>query len=272
MSVLGSSKWFRAFSAALSVLACSGLCARAAAQATASFPEAPSEEVERTSRPEPPKVQWADSSVDESTPIPQSPPPPAPTPARSTLAGVQASPLSVERTSMQAASMENAFASESVTRSFATLPYRLPYEDGDPVPQGYRIDESSERSLATVGGVLLGAGYLLGVVVAASDDAGSQWMYVPVAGPFAAIASRDVVCGDMTSDPQGAQDACVDRVSGEARFLSLALASGLLQVSGATLFVIGMNQSEQTLVPQTGAQLEPRVGTSEVGLDFTGRF
>lgn len=272
MSVLGSSNWFRGVSAALSLVVCTGLCARAAAQATASFPEAPSEEVERASQPAPPMVPWAESSVDDPAPSPLPPPPPSTTHTGSAPAAVQASPPAGQRTPMHAASMENAFASDAVARSFATLPYRLPYREGDPVPQGYRVDESAERSLATVGGVLLGAGYLIGVAVAASDDAGNQWMYAPVVGPFAAIATRDVVCGDMTMDPQGARDACVDRVSGEARFLSLSLASGLLQLSGATLFVIGMNQSEQTLVPRAGAQLEPRVGTTEVGMDFTGRF
>jgi hypothetical protein len=118
----------------------------------------------------------------------------------------------------------------------------------------------------------MGTGYLIAAVLAATDDAAGSWGFVPFAGPFVTIASRDLSCSNMASPSMlAASEECADRVSGQVRVVSLSLVSGLLQLSGATLFVVGTGQSERTLVPE-GAWLSPRVGDSSAGVDLVGRF
>lgn len=143
------------------------------------------------------------------------------------------------------------------------------------MPPGYRVDERYPRGLVTVSYILLGAGYVTALALSTSDDAGpsSGWLYVPVLGPVGAIATRDASCPNMATDPiLTAGQACADVAVSEARFVSLALLSGLLQLTGATLFVVGISDVERSLVLHDSARLSPTLSSSHAGLDFTTTF
>src|SRR5690606_7017860 len=46
----------------------------------------------------------------------------------------------------------------------AGLPHRLPYEAGDPVPSGYRVEERSNAGLMWGGSLMLSAAYMAAIV------------------------------------------------------------------------------------------------------------
>lgn len=161
----------------------------------------------------------------------------------------------------------------AAAQGVAPLPtYRLMYHEGDPIPEGYVVQEEPDLRLVTVGSVLLGTGYVVALLAASLDDTSDAWSYVPAVGPAVALTTRDLGCGQLQADSAVAeQHECSQRVANEVRFVSLAVLSGVLQLTGVTLLGVGLGQSHSSLV-SARAHVSANVGRSGAGLELRGSF
>jgi hypothetical protein len=135
-----------------------------------------------------------------------------------------------------------------------TFPARtLPYEEGDPIPVGYAVEQRATRSLILLGGSMFGASYLVSAVVAGTvltknepDASRMAPLLIPVAGPFITLAN-------------------VNGGPGAAVFLTI---DGVFQLTGAAMLVGGIAFPEKVLVlkPFPGATARVTVGPGSAGL------
>ncbi len=146
------------------------------------------------------------------------------------------------------------------------------WEEGDPVPPGYREDTRIRKGLVIGGAVTLGALWLVSVVVAGfavsieeADDAtidsnglGPEDFYplfIPAAGPFITIA---------TTEASGAG-------------LAFLLIDGIGQAGGLAMLIAGLAAQETYIrpVPQYGeltVEVQPIVAPGFTGMGLTGTF
>jgi hypothetical protein len=139
----------------------------------------------------------------------------------------------------------------------AFMPRRLPYDDGQPVPPGYHPEDQAKRGLVITGALLLAISYGISSTVGLFDNFADKtgWLAVPVAGPWAFLATR------YKSDET-------------ALHFYLAI-DGLTQAAGVALLIYGIN-GEKVLVRNdlglayvvTPAQL----GAAGYGAAVSGRF
>ena len=147
-------------------------------------------------------------------------------------------------------------------------PKKLPYDEGDPVPPGYHVDTSVRKGLVIGGAATFGAIYLVtaltaGLIqsVSSSVDGGDAEevtpLYIPVAGPFVAMATLDATGGGI---------------------VALALL-GVGQAAGVGMFITGFAAQESVLMRNdVGAaqkpriRLSPTVGKGDPGLSLVGSF
>jgi len=143
-------------------------------------------------------------------------------------------------------------------------PRTLHYEEGQPIPQGYYLDESMRRGPIIAGVITLSVPYAIGFSVASAlnfeDTTG--WLLVPVLGPWITLATRDDIC-----DPGSTR--CGD----DRAIRSLLVLDGLIQGTGAALLVWGLTSTTKRLVRQDVAlEVGPRrVGTG-YGIGASARF
>jgi hypothetical protein len=141
----------------------------------------------------------------------------------------------------------------------------LPYDEGQPIPPGYRVRRSINKGLVITGSAVLGAPWALGVSIAGNDKFSNQsgWLIVPVVGPLITLALRnDCVTREYYSG-------CYD--DGTRGMLIL---DGLTQAAGLTLMVLGVAVPKTQLV-QSGfvaLQLAPIVGPERAELAAQGSF
>lgn len=152
----------------------------------------------------------------------------------------------------------------------------LPYRDGQEIPPGYRLDERPRMGLVVGGLLTWGAAYAVGFAVAASNSFGNgtSWLAVPLVGPWAAIGARGNPC-EISGVHQVPTQECVNAALNEASHISLLLLDGLVQLVGASLFVVGMAAKKKELVRKdvAGWSLVPvRHGTGGAGLQLRGAF
>jgi hypothetical protein len=119
----------------------------------------------------------------------------------------------------------------------------LRYQPGNPVPEGYRIEESYHTPLLSSGAVVLSFNYLLAVVAVRGDlevgdadpDARAlrnmQPLYAPLIGPFVALGGSGWTDGER----------------------ALLAVNGVAQISGLALAMAGLVLSESYLVYQEAA-------------------
>lgn len=152
-------------------------------------------------------------------------------------------------------------------------PQRLPYEDGDPIPAGYGVEERYSTALTVGGGVVWGSAYLTAVVLAASSSENGQgWLLVPAIGPFAAIMKQETTCDDQTSIQTASTQDCVETVNAATRRAVVVLADGLVQVAGATMLIISLATSDKELVRHSAVVVTPGVAGGEYGATVSGVF
>jgi hypothetical protein len=130
-------------------------------------------------------------------------------------------------------------------------PLTLPYEDGDPIPQGYTVKTRASRPLVIAGSITFGAPYVVSALVAATvlsadDRSGPELapLLIPCVGPFVTI-------GTAAAEGAGTFWLVLD---------------GLTQTGGVVMFIAGMVSEEKflrrTAVPppqQPTALLRPEV-------------
>lgn len=134
----------------------------------------------------------------------------------------------------------------------------LAYRDGMPIPQGYRL-ESSTNPLVYGGLVVTFAPYLAGLIAAASSgfSEGTSWLALPVAGPFIAMGGRNVDCNvaNLAYTGTGSDESLNDReakcrkeVVHELQTVALLTLDGLLQTTGAILTIAGLFSPTESLL------------------------
>jgi hypothetical protein len=147
-------------------------------------------------------------------------------------------------------------------------PWKMPYEDGQPIPPGYRVEERV-RTGAIVGGALaLGIPYLIGLTIASADNFqdNTRWLMVPVAGPWLLIgATKDSSCA--------ADTVCVDQGFNTVVRFYLAL-DGIAQAAGTVLLIWGLH-GRKILVRDGFASnifVAPQITAQGGGAVVGGRF
>jgi len=143
---------------------------------------------------------------------------------------------------------------------------RTGYRDGDPIPQGYHLEEQTRSGLVNAGIILTAIPYALGVFAAIGADFEnkSSWLAVPWVGPWLVLGQREYVCDDRRESLK-----CV----GETFAIMGIIADGVIQAAGGTLLLIGVVSTKSVLVPDSHAvRFAPmRVG-SGYGLGLGGAF
>jgi hypothetical protein len=149
-----------------------------------------------------------------------------------------------------------------------------------PVPDGYRVVQRSS-GLVLGGGLTFLAGYAAGLGLAASKsfDNGLGYTALPVAGPWAAIGARTFKCKVTvsinvdSSTVQRELNKCVGQALDEVTTVVFLTVDGLVQATGAVLFLVGLGSSYEELVradlPQ--ASFQPLPGGGGV-LSLSGKF
>jgi hypothetical protein len=145
----------------------------------------------------------------------------------------------------------------------------LPYEDGEPIPQGYRVVKQSRRGLVIAGSIVGGVGYGLSVTGAVGDDFNhsSGSLLVPVLGPWIMLALG------------GAKNECNSYTYGSycndnSGLRSMLVLDGLTQAVGATMLTIGIAYPKTRLVRKDVAvSMAPMpFGRDGYGIGAVGQF
>lgn len=157
-------------------------------------------------------------------------------------------------------------------------PYR--YQEGTPVPPGYKIEERPIKGLVIAGSIVLGTAYFLGLMIAADDDFPNKsgYLLVPALGPWLTLATRDDHCSRDT--PEDERIACVGDF-----FIGFALViDGAIQTGGAAMLLAGLLAERKYVVPDDSApragrgtflsdlRLRPALSPRTRGLSVEGRF
>jgi hypothetical protein len=147
----------------------------------------------------------------------------------------------------------------------------LPYEDGDPVPEGYRVVKQARRGLVIAGSIVGGIAYGLSITGATSADFDNKSgsLLVPVLGPWIMLAlggAKDEPC----SSAYYISSSCGDR-SGLRGALVL---DGLMQGAGAAMLIAGIAVPRARLVRKdvTVSMLPMTLGKDGYGLGAVGQF
>ena len=158
-------------------------------------------------------------------------------------------------------------------------PPTLPYRSGQPIPEGYEVQSSSNSGLIVTGLLTWIAGYGAALVVGTANDfeQGTGWFALPIVGPWAVLGARENPCAGIDFDDPQIEDArCVEEAVDEAKLLAFAAVDGLVQAVGAVLLIAGVVSGRQELVRRdlAAARLVPRASASPQGFSIGawGRF
>jgi hypothetical protein len=141
-------------------------------------------------------------------------------------------------------------------------PKKMNYEEGDPVPPGYRVEERARVGLVVGGAVLFGIPYLFTVLGASiANDLGDKdaaWLYLPVAGPF--VYTTTYSCDE-------------NRSGGCSTGKTFLYLDGLAQGGGVIMFILGLS-GRKMLIRNDVAEVEvmPTFGKNGNGFALIGRF
>jgi hypothetical protein len=151
----------------------------------------------------------------------------------------------------------------------------LPYEEGEPVPPGYRVVRQSRRGLVIAGSIVGGIAYGFSITGAVSDDFNhkSGSLLVPVLGPWLMLAlggAKDKCSGYSNYDSMtGEMTTCSN-----SGLRSMLVLDGLAQLAGATMLTIGIAYPKTRLVRKdvTISMAPIPVGKGGYGLGAVGSF
>ncbi|KYF98911.1 hypothetical protein BE17_11165 [Sorangium cellulosum] len=133
------------------------------------------------------------------------------------------------------------------------------YEEGQTVPEGYRVEGRARRGLVIAGAVTFGVTYILSAMVGlvaeagdrASGGSGAAYMplYIPLAGPFVTIGTAEAKGGGVF----------------------MLMVDGLAQVGGVAMFIGGLAAPEKKLVRNdVSLSVKPIVTADTLGLGLSG--
>jgi len=163
------------------------------------------------------------------------------------------------------------------TAASGFAPPLLPYRDDFPIPDGYRLDEGPSSGLMTAGGLVLGLGYTIAFGISASHgfDRANGWLVVPVLGPWVALTKRESPCDIGDVEIREDAENCVENALDEAALIAAIAVDGLVQATGAGLFLGGVLSRRRELVREDlqSFRIHPwRAGRLGYGLGVSGRF
>jgi len=151
-------------------------------------------------------------------------------------------------------------------------PKELHYEEGQPIPAGYYLDEGPITGLVIAGPIVFGVPYLLGLTIASSTGYPNQstWLVAPVIGPWVTLGSRDNDC--PPPDEYGWTDPNCENENNLVN--SWLVLDGIMQAGGAAMFIAGLAVTRKRLLRQDVAaiQVAPAPVGSGYGLSAFGRF
>jgi hypothetical protein len=179
------------------------------------------------------------------------------------------------RTLLLGLTLSTAAWGQSAQPSFAQpereRPARLPYEAGERIPEGYRLQTGVNKPLVIAGIAVGGAGYAFGVMGAM--DLGfedhSGYLLIPVAGPWLMLAA-----GRDPAEPCPTEDGQVCP-TGDISFQAPAVAlDGVVQAVGVVLLATGLTTTRQYLQrKELSVSLMPAsFGRQGYGLGAFGTF
>jgi hypothetical protein len=147
-------------------------------------------------------------------------------------------------------------------------PARIPYEEGQPAPPGYRLKSEPRTGLVIGGAVTLGTVWISTILAASIVDAvrnadrekdeprdnGAAPLFIPVFGPFIAISTLDA----------------------EGPGTTLLVMDGLAQGAGAAMLIAGLTAERKVWVRQVGnveLRLAPvALDKRSLSMGLSGRF
>lgn len=144
----------------------------------------------------------------------------------------------------------------------------LPYEEGQPIPAGYHLEEHVRRGLIIGGSIPLGIAWVFSAMGAVADDYNhkSGFLMVPGIGPWLMLAAG------------GASDDCSptssDYCESNSGLRSVLFLDGLTQTAGAVMLITGLAYPKKQLVRNNVAiSFAPTpIGREGYGLGAIGTF
>jgi len=152
-----------------------------------------------------------------------------------------------------------------------------PYEEGEPVPSGYRAVKESRRGLVIAGSVVGGVAYGFSIVGATGDDFNhkSGSLLVPVVGPWLMLAlggAKDE-CQSGMYNSSGVFSTTSYRCDNSG-LRSVLVLDGLTQVAGAAMLIVGVAYPRTRLVRRniSLSVLPIPLGRDGYGVGAVGQF
>jgi hypothetical protein len=148
----------------------------------------------------------------------------------------------------------------------------LPYSEGQPIPNGYHVEERFRRGLVIGGSLTLGIPWIFSVKAAADSNFNDKtgFLLIPAVGPWLMLAAGGASDDNCTSD------------SSESGFCNLAnevskgilFLDGLAQTTGAILLAVGIGYPTKRLIRNTvSLSMAPTsLGRDGYGISATGTF
>ena len=145
----------------------------------------------------------------------------------------------------------------------------LPYEEGDPIPPGYRLREQKRRGLIIAGSIVTGIPWMISLTAATGADFENKsgYLIVPGIGPWLMLLAGGA------SDRSCGSDSVLCEESRAGLRAALVL-DGLVQSAGAAMFAAGFLFPRQRLVRQdvTVSIAPTTVAPGAYGLGAVGTF
>jgi len=149
-------------------------------------------------------------------------------------------------------------------------PKRMAYQDGQPVPAGYRVEERVRQGPVIAGALLLGIPYVIGLTIASFADYKNQsgWLAVPAAGPWLMLSlHKSPDCGGT-----GQSNTDCSNVLDFALRFYLTI-DGVLQATGTGLLLFGLSGRKLLIRDDVAFTVRPMpIGRDGYGPAVIGRF
>jgi hypothetical protein len=145
----------------------------------------------------------------------------------------------------------------------------LPYEEGDPIPPGYRLREQKRRGLIIAGSIVTGIPWVISLTAATGADFENKsgYLIVPGIGPWLMLLAGGA------SDRSCGSDSVLCEES-RAGLRAVLVFDGLVQSAGAAMFAAGFLFPRQRLVREdvTVSVVPATIAPGAYGLTAVGTF
>jgi hypothetical protein len=150
------------------------------------------------------------------------------------------------------------------------LPLRYRYIEGTPLPEGYHIEERANRGLVGGGVALFAVPYLIGAfgAISVQGEGSSEWLGIPLVGPWLALGQRDSSCGEIGEPSPGGFNCFTDQAGA-----GLLITSGVMQAVGAGMIALGLvSTREYAVADYAKVQFTPVATPSGGWLVLSGKM